>query len=768
MVHTYIIPLHIYHFAPYEPSALKRLMGRYATREDEVDRMLRAELFVDLLTATRQALWASVERYSIKDLEQFYGYTRDVALREANANRHTLELLLENGQPQDVTGEMHRIVEQYNRDDCISAARLREWLENIRTNLAQRGEEVPRPVQKEAEAEQVSERQARVNAAVERLLCGVPDDSGERTEEQQARWLLAHLLDWHRREDKSAWWEFFRMADLDDEQLLNERTGIAGLRLSERLPLEGRAQTPTDRYSFARQETTISRGNDLYTLGGDRFGSVAAIDMVQQTIDVKKTRATVDVHPVAAFAFDRPISTDNLKESLLELGEWVAEHGIDGPGGNRSARDLLLARAPRLSSPARDRAPLHEDSEAALDAARRLVLQLDGGVLAIQGPPGSGKTYTGARMICELVRAGKKVGITANSHAVIRNLLNEVVKAAAEESVDVRCIQRVGSATPDNAENAPIKETTDNGDVLSALKQGEAQVGAGTAWVWSRSEFVGAVDVLFVDEAGQMSLANALAVAPAANSVVLLGDPQQLEQPQQGSHPEGTDASVLEHLLQEHRTIPADRGLFLEETWRLHPSICDFTSELFYEKRLRSRAGLDAQSLTGTGRIDGAGLWFVPVEHEGNTSASTEEADRVAELYRMLISDGVSWTDWQGISRPLSRNDILVVVPYNLHQAEIVRRLGEGARVGTVDRFQGQEAPVVIYSMATSSPEDAPRGMEFLFSLNRLNVATSRARCASILVASPRLFEPECRTPRQMQLANALCRYREMARLEEQ
>ena len=367
-------------------------------------------------------------------------------------------------------------------------------------------------------------------------------------------------------------------------------------------------------------------------------------------------------------------------------------------------------------------------------------------------------------MICDMVRAGKKVGVTANSHAVIRNLLDAVVKAAEEEGVDVQCIHRGGSAS--GGGSGAITETSDNAAVLSALQDGQVQVGAGTAWVWSRQEFAEAVDVLFIDEAGQMSLANALAVAPAARNLVLLGDPQQLEQPQQGSHPDGTEASVLEHVLQGRRTIPPSQGLFLEETWRLHPAICDFTSELFYEDRLRSRAGLEVQAIAGAGSINGAGLWIVPVEHEGNTSASTEEADCVADLYRRLLGGGVSWTDREGTTRPLGGEDVLIVVPYNLHLAEIVRRLGEDARVGTVDKFQEQEAPVVIYSMATSSPEDAPRGMEFLFSLNRLNVATSRARCASILVASPLLFEPECRTPRQMQLANALCRYREMARRE--
>jgi uncharacterized protein len=271
------------------------------------------------------------------------------------------------------------------------------------------------------------------------------------------------------------------------------------------------------------------------------------------------------------------------------------------------------------------------------------------------------------------------------------------------------------------------------------------------------------VDVLFIDEAGQMPLANVLAAAQGARNLVLLGDPQQLEQPQQGSHPEGTAVSALEHLLAGNSTMPSDQGLFLDRTWRLHPSICSFTSELFYEGRLEAQPDLEAQSLDATAPFTGAGLWYVPVEHEGNQSSSEEEADRVAELVRSLLAGNASWCDKTGTTRPLTLDDILIVAPYNAQVAMIAERLPADAKVGTVDRFQGQQAAVVIYSMTTSSAEDAPRGMEFLFSPNRLNVATSRARCACILLASPRVLDPECRSPRQMKLANAFCRYVELA-----
>jgi uncharacterized protein len=296
------------------------------------------------------------------------------------------------------------------------------------------------------------------------------------------------------------------------------------------------------------------------------------------------------------------------------------------------------------------------------------------------------------------------------------------------------------------------------------LTSREMDVVGGTAWLWARTEMQGAVDVLFVDEAGQVALANAVAVSAAADSMVLLGDPQQLNQPQKGSHPDGVAISALQHLLGDHETMPSDRGIFLPETWRLSPAICDFTSEVFYESRLRSKPALRSQSLTGIDGFAGSGLLYVDVRHEGRTSSSAEEADVVAKLVARLTSSGSSWISANNTKAQLTIGDVLVVSPFNGQVSRLAERLPTGARVGTVDRLQGQEAPVVIYSMAASSPEDAPRGMEFLYSLNRLNVATSRAKCAVVIVANPRLFEPECHSPRQMKLANALCRYREMAR----
>jgi uncharacterized protein len=748
--------LHIYHFAPYEPAAIKRLMGRYATRENEVDRMLRAGLFIDLHAVVRQALRASVEEYSLKKLEALYGYGREVDLRSAGVSLRVVQHALELGDLSAIEGEPRRVVETYNRDDCLSTLRLARWLERLRAAREAEGIEIPRPALGDGlPGEDLAERDRDVRAIMESLLGGVPAVRAERSGDQQARWLLAHMLEWHRREDKAVWWEYFRLRELSDEAMLDEKSAIAGLGFVERV--EAARSGVVDRYRFPAQESSIRAGHKLrLPLPLDRdFGEVVSVDLAARVVDIRKRGGCEPVHPSAVFVHEY-INPRPLAESLLRLGRWAADNGVDSPGAFRAARDLLLGNGPRIANHAGG--ALRQDGENGVTAARRLAMALEQGALAIQGPPGTGKTFTGARMICDLVRSGRRIGVCAFSHAAIRNLLDEVVEAAGEEGVPLRCLHKWSGR-----QAGAVAVTNDNAAARRALGQGSANVLGGTAWLWSREEFAEAVDVLFVDEAGQMSLANVLAIAPSARALVLLGDPQQLDQPLQGSHPEGVEVSALEHLLQGRKTIAGDRGLFLEQTWRLHPAICRLTSELFYDDRLTSLPELERQEILGPVPIAGAGLWFLPVLHEGNQSSSPEEVEAVAELVERLTAGGARWRDRHGAERPLGLGDILIIAPYNAQVADLAARL-PGAKVGTVDRFQGQEAPVVIYSMTTSSPAEAPRGMEFLYSLNRFNVATSRAQGACVLVANPRLFEPDCQTPHQMRLANACCRYLELAR----
>jgi uncharacterized protein len=326
--------------------------------------------------------------------------------------------------------------------------------------------------------------------------------------------------------------------------------------------------------------------------------------------------------------------------------------------------------------------------------------------------------------------------------------------------VGQRC-DEVDEATSDPR----IARLATNEAVRSALASGGVDVVGGTSWLWARADMEGSVGVLFVDEAGQSSLATVCAVAGAADSLVLLGDPNQLPQVSQGSHPEGAGASALEHLVGDDRTIGADRGLLLDTTYRLHPDVNAFVSAAFYDGRLGTDPANERQRVAPGARVGGTGIRLLPVDHAGNGNRSRQEAVIVAELVAELRRR--EWTDRRGATRPLAIDDVLVVAPYNAQVAEIGRTieatLGSRPRVGTVDKFQGQEAPVAIYSMATSSPEDAPRDMEFLYSGNRLNVATSRARGLAILVCNPRLLEVACRTPEQMRLLNKFWQLVEMA-----
>jgi predicted RecB family nuclease len=760
---------HIYHYAPYEPSAMKRLMGQYVIRENDVDSLLRGGRFVDLYAVVRESLRAGVESYSIKKMEPFYHFTREVELPRAGDERRVVELALETGDTRVITESVRATVEGYNRDDVRSTADLRTWLETLRHGLVANGVEVPRFVSEGGEAsEDVSERTRRIETLRARLLAMMP---GLQPAGAEAVRLLAFLIDFHYREDKVVWWEYFRLLGMPDEDLLDEGAAVAALEFAGKVgDVMSKKGKPTGsaihRYRYPQQEMEIRADAELHGRDGEKFGESVAVDRAARTIDVKRGKKGLTApHPTSLFTHER-VSPEIPAGSLFRMAEHVAERGLDLAGPYGAGLSLLCGAAPHVGGRALVDVDRHAGESMPAFAAR-IAGELTKTVLPIQGAPGAGKTFAGAEMICELVRQSKRVGVTATGHKVIRNLLNAVADAAKAKKQPIRLGHKPKEVSDDAS--GPIREFDDNNAPLAALAASDIDVLGGTAWLWSRPEFAQSVDVLFVDEAGQMSLAAVLAVSQAADSLVLLGDPQQLEQPQKGSHPDGVDVSALQHVLGDQQTMPAERGLFLSETWRLAPAICAFTSEVFYERRLRSREGLDVQRVSGSARFSGAGLRVLEVLHEGCRNASDEEVDVVAAIVDELLEPDVRWTALEKeepVTRPLTARDILVVAPHNAHVGRLSERLeSRGVTVGTVDKFQGQEAPVVIYSMATSRPEDAPRGMEFLYSLNRLNVATSRAKGICILVASPRLFEPECRTPRQMHLANALCRYREMAEM---
>jgi predicted RecB family nuclease len=747
--------MHIFHFGSYEPSAVKRLVLRYATKELEVDRLLRGEVFVDLHKIFKAAILAGVEQYSLKDLEQFCGYRRKVPLADARTALHTVQHLLQLGATSSLSAPIAEIVAGYNEDDCRSTKQLRDWLETIRQNEINAGKAIDRPGKADGSPNENGViHHKRVAELFDAFTRDIPLDPEDRNQEQKALWSLAHLLDWYRREDKVKWWEFFYLADMAEDDLYLERSAISGMSFASRLPKGPKERTPTDQYKYPPQECSIRSGDKLFTQDGEKFGDVVSIDPLAGSVTIKKPMKGTDLHPTCVFSHADFPTTDQA-EAILKLGEWTLKNGIDQPGEYRAARDLLLRNPPRL----KDGVTI-EATDLSMQSICEIGLALDHSTLPIQGPPGSGKTFTAANMICALVQAGKRVGITAISHKVIRKLLDDVVKIANQNAMNgIRC----GHRNKTSSSSGPVLEFANNDETLQALQAGTANVLGATSFVWSKAAFIGAVDVLVVDEAGQMALAGVLACSASTQSIILLGDPQQLEQPTRGSHPEGSDVSALGHVLEHSKTIDPKLGLFLAQTRRLHPDLCKFTSEVFYENRLVSHAGLERQRIDADEPFVGAGLWVIPVKHSGNQSHSDEEIEAIVSLVNSLTATGRMWTDGSGSQHPLSLDKILIVAPFNDQVNRLIQRL-PAAQIGTVDRFQGQEGAVVIYSMTASSSEDAPRGMEFLYDLNRFNVATSRARCACIVVASPRLFEPDCRTPRQVELANSLCRYVELGK----
>jgi hypothetical protein len=545
----------------------------------------------------------------------------------------------------------------------------------------------------------------------------------EGAEEGDERWLAAQLLEYHRREARPVWWHYFRRIESTPEELVADPEAIGDLRPTAAEPRPV-AKSFAYELEFPTQQHKLGPG-DVIDPETERGETIIEIDEGTGHLWIKRGRGRSEEPLPRALIPGGAWDTRYQRGALVRLAEEIRHGG----GKYRALRAILRRELPSV---------LAAES-------------LDESYLFIQGPPGSGKTWTGAQLVLHLLGRGKRVGIAAPSHKAIHNLLREL----EQQGLATRGLKKCSAGDEETRyDKSPLIE---NESELEPFLDPELKLLAGTAWLFSRAELDSTLDYLFVDEAGQVSLADALAMGTAAENLVLLGDPLQLAQVSQGVHPGVTGCSVLEHLLGEHATIPPDRGLFLEHTRRMHPQVCAFVSEVVYDGRLESAEGLERQELEGVG----AGIRYLPVEHEGRSQSAPEEAERIAAELAALR--GRWYTAAGGRRWELRDEDVMVVAPYNAHVRCLAQRLPAGVRVGTVDKFQGQEAPVVFYATASSSGEEIPRGLEFLFSRNRLNVAISRARCLAYLVGSPRLLDVRCRSVEQMRLVNALCRFVEVA-----
>ena len=720
----------IYHYASYEITALRRLTTKYGIGEAFLDRLLRERRFVDLFAVVRGALIGSEANYSIKSMEAFYGRKREGEVKTAGGSVVAYERWRETGD-QQILDE----IEDYNRVDCISTEELRDWLVGIRPAA-------PWPSLGQDAGTKEVEEDADTQALRSALAAsGLPQDRQE---------MLFNLGLFHKREAKPAQWAVFDSVGKDEDDLIGDLETLAGLEAIG--PVEPVKRSFARRYLFPDQETKL-RGGKKATVpvfdGPPVSVSIEEMDRKARQVTVKAgpgkghvLTERLSLHP------DWPLDTKVIADALRDV---VADQC--GPRLFTAIDDLLFRSAPRLTTGAQPDLLDGADPVAGTIAA---VGAMDGTVLPIQGPPGTGKTYVTARAILSLVRKGHRVGIASNSHEAIRNVLMGCLAALGEDALDLtlndtELAHKVSLGEDCYPEGfTGITRATSNDDPVLM----QANIVGGTSFFFSRPEFEQTLDWLFVDEAGQVGLANMVAMGRAARNIVLVGDPRQLPQVIQGAHPDPANLSCLDWMLGDHATVPPDRGIFLPISRRMHPDVCRFISEQVYEGRLASHSDTARQAVTGT-PFPEAGAFWAPVPHEGNAQFAPEEAAAIKSTAANLLK-GV-WTDKDGASRPMRRSDIIVVAPYNAQVNALRDVLPEGIRVGTVDKFQGQEAPICLVSMTASSTEETARGMDFLFSLNRINVAVSRAKGLALVFGAPRLREAKCETVEQMRLVNTLC-----------
>jgi uncharacterized protein len=745
--------MHIYHYAAYEKSALLRLAGRYGVAEDEVDDLLRSGVLVDLFPLVRKSIRVGSENYSLKSLEPLYMgselRTGDVTTAAESITMYAryCELRADGRScALDEAANVLKEIEDYNRYDCRSTHKLRDWLIKIaiESSVPPLG---PQPVADGTAVEDTDE-------LARTLMAFAGDGVDERSPEQTAVAMFAAARGYHRREDKPFWWAHFdrlnnpvdEWGDTSDVFLADAAEVVQDWHLpSSRARKQQRWVKLTGTLAAGGLDSSVFALYDPPSPAGlsdnpDRraAGNAEIIDVDDPNIPTAVTiceREPKDSGTFQQLPFaltpGRPFPTGKLRDSIDAAAADVAA-GL--PALPHSAIvDTLLRRTPRT----RSRASLPHTGDATTDMTAAL-LDLDSSYVAVHGPPGTGKTYTAARIIARMVNDHQwRVGVVAQSHAVVENLFRDLIRADVDPG-------RIGKK--DTRQDAAWQDV-DKDDYAAFIATNDGCVIGGTAWDFANDTRVEArsLDLLVIEEAGQFCLANTIAVARASRNLMLLGDPQQLPQVSQGHHPEPVDASALGWLVDGHRTLPEELGYFLDRSFRMPPAVCEPVSRLAYEGRLHSE-----ETRTAARRLDGhpPGVRVLTVDHDGNSTSSPEEAAAiVAETQRLL---GSPWTDEDG-TRELGQNDVLVVAPYNA-QVLLLQERFEAAglpdvAVGTVDKFQGRQAPVVFVSMTASSIDDVPRGISFLLNRNRLNVAVSRAKYASIIVRSEALTEYLPSTP---------------------
>lgn len=726
----------IYHYAPYEITALRRLTTRYGVGEDLRDQWLREGRFVDLYAVVKGAILTSEPSYSIKALEVFYGIERKGEVKTAGSSVVAYEKWRETGEQQILDD-----IEEYNRVDCESTERLRDWLVGVQSKAGISTS--PAVTISTESAGEESDEQVEISRLREMLAKSGLD------EERQS--ILFDLARFHAREQKPAWWAIFDSFERDETDLLNDFDALASL-VATGQPWDVK-KSVARQYDYPPQQTKLRKGKKASVCDPDgkvRTVTVEELDRATRQITLKIGKANAIVltdelhlHPEA------PLENNAIRSAVLDVVRDQCE-----AKGFTAIDDLLSRRLPRLSGQASG--PILKGGELVANVVDAIA-RMDGTVMAIQGPPGTGKTYVTAQAILALLASGKRVAVASQAHEAIRNVLRGTVAAYGSASFPYVAAHKVSDTREtDYPVGGPVVCTTDNHDTVLST----AHLVGGTVFFFSRPENVQKFDWLFVDEAGQVSLANLIAMGRVARNIVLVGDPQQLPMVIQGAHPEPANLSCLEWLLGDHATVPEDAGIFLPVSRRMHTDVCRFISEQVYEGRLESHPSTSAQNICAPG-LPQTGAFWVPVLHAGNAQIADEEVIAIRSVVDTLLKG--TWTSSSGNTAPIRGSDIIVVAPYNAQVLALREALPKEVRVGTVDKFQGQEAAVCLVSMTASSADEIPRGLEFLLSRNRINVAVSRARALALVFGSPRLRETKCETVEQVRLVNTLCALPELS-----
>ncbi|AZI57100.1 TM0106 family RecB-like putative nuclease [Nakamurella antarctica] len=752
--------MHIYHYAPYETTALKRLSLRHGTGEDSVDNLLRQGVFVDLYGVVRSSLRVSQPSYSIKKLEPLY---MGDELRNEDGVTNAADSIVgyheycEMRDGGDTVGALTRLSEigDYNFYDCKSTLKLHRWLleRAADAGIASTFD----PSKSDISAIEATSETTETTELAEALLSAAGE--GKRSDINQAIAMAGAALGYHAREDKPVWWAHYARLIQPPDEWMDERGSLVADRGAEihedwNVPKGARTQKRIVKLTGTRAPgSNLAVADDMYALydnpvepmkvgaNGGRGWIGAKITQIEPGTDgidvvyiqesVGKDADPFDTLPMAVTP-GAPLPTTSQRAAIRALAQQVSEVMPDLPA--QPAIDILARRPPRLRGDASLPA-VAESPDGYITAITDAVKLLDNSYLAVQGPPGTGKTYVGSRVIATLVAQGWKIGVVAQSHAAVENVLEAVVSAGVPASQIAKKIKGTKPVPWQQPDKAPEWAK------FIHLQQGGWVMG-GTAWDLTSEKKIppGTLDLLVIDEAGQYSLANTLAVSRATQRLLLLGDPAQLPQVSQGIHPEPVDLSALGWLADGQRVLPDRYGYFLETSWRMHPALCTSVSDLSYDGKLSSEHSASDRKLEGVR----PGVQIKSVLHEGNSVVSSEEAAKVLRQVQLLL--GRDWTSALGAPpRPLEESDFLVVAPYNAQVACIKKVLSEAKYphipVGTVDKFQGQEAPVVIVSMTASAADDVPRGIDFLLSRNRLNVAISRGQWSAIIIASPGLTD---------------------------